>query len=78
MYYEINVSQNGKHVFATHERSISTESKLLELLTLFTEKFPKKAGFNITATRMSKLGHVLDVDHILNAKHLKYQQPTKE
>jgi hypothetical protein len=78
MYYEINVHQNGQHLFATHERSVSTETKLRALLTLFKAKFPQKAGFVITVTRVVTIMDEIDVDHILHAKHLKYQQPTKE
>ena len=33
MGYEINVSLNGKHFFATHERSITNNWKLKEILT---------------------------------------------
>lgn len=35
MYYKINVSLNGKHFFATDERSIKTKAKLYDVLEVF-------------------------------------------
>lgn len=48
MSYEINVSRNGSHVFATHERSLTDTKKARETLYLFKEKFPEKEGYNVT------------------------------
>ena len=48
MYYEINVAKRDektndgsyRHLFATHQRSITTSEKLLEVMKEFTTKFP--------------------------------------
>lgn len=54
MYYEINVSLHGKHFFATHERSISTEDKLKEVLKEFIRAFPSSLGYEISATKVEQ------------------------
>ena len=50
--YEINVALNGRHLFATHERSM--QHKLLEdamdMLHLMSEKFPADEGYHVTMT----------------------------
>jgi hypothetical protein len=46
--YEINVSKNGMHVFAT-DRNVRhyTESHTRDLVLLFKEKFPESDGYRI-------------------------------
>lgn len=56
MAYEINVSKNGKHYFATHERSISTMEKLIELKNHFEIAFPEKEGFKLDFTEIVRAG----------------------
>ena len=56
MYYEINVALNGRHFFATHERSLITLNKLKEVYDVLSEKFPKSEGYEITVTRYEKRG----------------------
>jgi len=41
MYYEINISLNGKHLFATAERSMTTEQDYFKMLKIFKDKFLK-------------------------------------
>lgn len=65
MYYEVNVSRYKRHVFATHERSVTTEWELKEILKLFSEKFPESEGFNIMVTQYWKAGETIDVDKYL-------------
>jgi hypothetical protein len=65
MYYEINVSKNGKHFFATHERSITTKEQLIEALDCFMVKFPTEEGYEL------RLSH-----HIQSSKGCKV--PTDE
>ena len=55
-YYEINVSQNGHHLFATHKRSIEGQAKADMLLKLFREKFPKEDGYKVTCTAEYEFG----------------------
>ena len=56
MYYEINVSKNNKHFFATAERSITSEAQMEEMYKLFLEKFPEEEGYKLDVTRWSKQG----------------------
>lgn len=56
MHYEINVALNGTHFFATHERSIDNDKKLSDVIEVFTEKFPKSEGYEISATRYKTIG----------------------
>lgn len=66
MGYEINVSLNGKHFFATHERSITNIWKLQELLPIFMEKFPEAEGYKITVTEWQKTGKHMDIEEIMS------------
>ena len=46
--YEINVSRNGKHFFATHERSLGLSKKhTREVYDKLVEAFPKNEGYEI-------------------------------
>ena len=62
--YEINVSLNGNHFFATHERSIVSEQKLKEVYKVFKEKFPKEEGYELTVTYWTKSGKEIDVENL--------------
>lgn len=61
MYYEINVSLNGKHLFATAERSITNVDKANDVCKLFKEKFPEENGYKITMTKWEKVGKFIEV-----------------
>ena len=56
MYYEINVSLNGKHLFATDERSITSRERMEEVYKLFEQKFPKSEGYTLDVTLWVKSG----------------------
>lgn len=62
MYYEINVSLNGKHFFATDKRSITSKSKLEEVYKVFKEKFPKEDGYNISVTYWENIGKLINME----------------
>lgn len=62
MYYEINVSLNGKHLFATAERSIVNAWRLQKVYNLFKEKFPEEEGYNITVTEWNKVGKIIEME----------------
>lgn len=49
-HYEINVSVNGQHFFATADRSITSESKATALVKLFRVKFPEEEGYQVTCS----------------------------
>lgn len=54
MYYEINVSENGKHLFATHERSLCTEDEARALAKRLKAAFPQCRVDMYRVERMSK------------------------
>lgn len=56
MYYEINVSLNGRHFFATAERSITSKTQMEEMYNLFLEKFPESEGYKLDVTEWNKIG----------------------
>ena len=62
MYYEINVSLNGKHFFATDKRSITTKGELKKVYTVLKEKFPTEEGYNILVSYMETRGKYLDME----------------
>jgi hypothetical protein len=65
MWYEINVSLNGKHLFATHKRSITSDDDLKRALPIMRAKFPESEGFAVAVTHMTESGHEL-TDRKLN------------
>lgn len=62
MYYEINVSLNGKHLFATAERSITDINKANMVYKLFVEKFPEEDGYKINVTKWDKVGKLVEME----------------
>lgn len=60
--FEINVSLNGHHLFATHERSISNINTLSCVLKIFKEKFPESEGYKITACQHHNSSTILDIN----------------
>ncbi len=52
MGFEINVSQNGQHLFATHERSMQhlMLDSAVDMLHLMAEKFPESEGYRVSMT----------------------------
>jgi hypothetical protein len=63
MYYEINVALNGKHFFATAERSITNPWDLKEKLKVFIQKFPESEGYELSVTKWEKIGETLEIDY---------------
>ena len=61
MYYEVNVSLNGRHFFATAERSITDRATLEKVLDVFHECFTAENGYEISVTRWEKVGHVVEI-----------------
>ena len=51
MWYEINVSRDGKHYFATHKRSIDTIKQATEIRDRLRQAMTKEEGFEITVTQ---------------------------
>jgi len=46
--YEINVAKDGKHYFATHERSFTETKSAEKALKDFQKRFPTEEGFVIS------------------------------
>ena len=69
MYYEINVSQKGRHLFATSDHSLTSMSELDRVLPLIVERFPKEEGFSIGITHWQTQGESLGVADILTSKY---------
>ena len=61
MYYEINISKNGTHYFATSKRSLSAESQTKELYLKFKKFFPEEEGYRISVAHYSLVGEHIDV-----------------
>lgn len=55
--YEINVSLNGKHFFATALRSAPTGRKVEELYEVFKKKFPESEGYKIMVSCLESVWH---------------------
>lgn len=51
MYYEINVAKNGRHYFATAERSLQSEEQAKEMYKQFCKLFPKAEGYIISLSQ---------------------------
>ena len=59
-HYEINVSLNGRHLFATAERSLITSADYASALKIFHEKFPKAEGYEVRGTYWQTQGYKVD------------------
>lgn len=62
MYYEINVSLNGLHFFATAPRSCVTEHQCKNVLKELLRRFPESEGWKVTVTRYETLGTRLNLE----------------
>lgn len=62
MHYEINVSKNGKHYFATHPRSLTYSDDAIQALKDFRARFPESEGFLCICTEYSSLGRNIESD----------------
>ena len=65
MWFEINISKDGQHYFATSERSITTLQKLEEVTKDFVEKFPEEDGYKIDVTKQQKTGVSIPLNEII-------------
>lgn len=55
-YYRINVSLNGKYLFATEQGGITWEADAKKVVELFKEKFPESEGYKISVTKWEGRG----------------------
>lgn len=66
MHYEINISLNGTHLFATAEHSITGEAKLAFMTRLMAEKFPASDGYRMSIARREEIGAFLDEGEVIS------------
>lgn len=59
-HYEINVAKDGRHLFATHERSLTNKWDYEKVMKIMKEKFPASEGYNVTATGEYQFGITID------------------
>lgn len=59
-HYEINVAKNGRHFFATAERSCVTEEKAREVVKELRTRFPESEGFEVSCVYTKVGGCVMD------------------
>ena len=64
MYYEINISKDGSHYFATAERSITDRRKLKEVYNKLKKSFPNEEGYEILVSRYEKIGMGINPEDI--------------
>lgn len=67
MRYEINVSLNGKHFFATAERSLAYKSNAMEVLAEIYKRFPESEGFKVDITEWHEEGKGSTAEEFLSA-----------
>jgi hypothetical protein len=63
MHYEINVSHNGKHFFATAERSLTTLDEAKRAYVKLKAAFPEEEGFKLTVTKWQIIGESVDLEN---------------
>lgn len=68
MYYEINVALNGKHLFATDKRSITSKEKVEKVYKIFKEKFPMEDGYDILVSYYETVGKFVDMNYLEQEK----------
>lgn len=56
MYYEINVALNGRHYFATAERSLLHKEAALRAFWDLFDRFPANEGFLVTLNECHRGG----------------------
>ena len=61
MYIEFNISLNGRHFFATHERSCTDSNSADKVKKVLLEKFPESEGYKVTASMNPQRGYGIDL-----------------
>ena len=59
MYYEINVSKDGRHFFATADRSITNVNDLHIVYRAIKKGFPESEGYSIDITKEIQYGEII-------------------
>ena len=64
MSYEINVAKDGKHLFATHERSLSSLRQTAEVVSRLEISFPEAEGYSITVSEICTIGKQISEEQL--------------
>ena len=56
MHYEINVSLNGFHLFATNERSLRNVNDMRQVYQALRAAFPATEGYDVSVVRYTTVG----------------------
>lgn len=59
MWYEVNVSLHGKHLFTTDKHSITDLKNAVDIVALIKEKFPEEEGYEVRVTEWQQTGTML-------------------
>ena len=59
MYYEINVSKNGEHLFATAERSLRSFRQTQEVFWELSSVFQESKGYKVEVSKWETTGEVV-------------------
>lgn len=64
MYFEINVSLNGQHYFATAKRSLADSLKAAKVFADLRNRFPANEGFKLSISYFPERGYTIDGAHL--------------
>lgn len=66
MGYEINISKNGKHYFATADRSLGHDiKKTKQIYQELKSLYPEDKGFKLSVTLWNHVGSNIDMEEEL-------------
>jgi hypothetical protein len=65
MYYEINVSLNGRHFFATAKRSLRTRDEAEQCLKKILESFTKPEGYRVSISLITEQSQHYELSEFL-------------
>lgn len=60
-HYEVNVSLNGQHLFATNPRSCVTWTEVSKVHSEIVKRFPESEGFSVMVTHMQCVGEEVNM-----------------
>ena len=61
MYIEFNIALNGKHFFATTERSCTNSIEADKVYKVLLDKFPESEGYSIKASLHPQRSYGIDL-----------------
>ena len=61
MYYRINVSVDGQHLFATAPESVTSLETCKNLVSTFRTVFRESAGYKVSVTHVTTTSHNVEV-----------------